>query len=162
MTWFDILLVLLVGGLMLRSMVSGAIREAASLAGWVIAFYVATHFGDAVAPWLPDAMTAGTAGAIILFLVMFIGTRVLVWLAGRMASGMVSVVGLSFLDRLLGAAFGFCKGIVIAVALVLAAGLTNLPQKPFWRNALFSPVMVALAKQTMPFLPDYLAKQISY
>ncbi|MBR7069907.1 MAG: CvpA family protein [Oxalobacter sp.] len=162
MTWFDILLVLLVGGLMLRSTVSGAIREAASLAGWVIAFYVATHFGDAVAPWLPRSMTEGTAGAVILFLVMFIGTRILVWLAGRMARGMVSAVGLSSLDRLLGAAFGFCKGMVIAVALVLVAGLTDLPQKPFWQDAMFSPVMVALAKQTMPFLPDYLARQIHF
>lgn len=147
---------------MLRSTVSGAIREAASLAGWVIAFYVATHFGDAVAPWLPRSMTEGTAGAVILFLVMFIGTRILVWLAGRMVRGMVSAVGLSSLDRLLGAAFGFCKGMVIAVALVLVAGLTDLPQKPFWQNAMFSPVMVALAKQTMPFLPDYLARQIHY
>lgn len=147
---------------MLRSTVSGAIREAASLAGWVIAFYVATHFGDAVAPWLPRSMTEGTAGAIILFLVMFIGTRILVWLAGRMARGMVSAVGLSSLDRLLGAAFGFCKGMVIAVALVLVAGLTDLPQKPFWQDAMFSPVMVALAKQTMPFLPDYLARQIHF
>ena len=162
MTWFDILLVLLVGGLALRSMVSGAIREAVSLAGWVIAFYVATHFGDAVAPWLPGSMTEGTAGAIILFLVMFIGTRILVWLAGRMVSGMVSAIGLSFLDRLLGGAFGFCKGLVIGVALVLVAGLTDLPQKPFWRNALFSPVMVALAEQTVPYLPDYLAKRIRY
>ena len=147
---------------MLRSTVSGAIREAASLAGWVIAFYVATHFGDAVAPWLPRSMTEGTAGAVILFLVMFIGTRILVWLAGRMARGMVNAVGLSSLDRLLGAAFGFCKGMVIAVALVLVAGLTDLPQKPFWQDAMFSPVMVALAKQTMPFLPDYLARQIHF
>lgn len=147
---------------MLRSTVSGAIREAASLAGWVIAFYVATHFGDAVAPWLPRSMTEGTAGAIILFLVMFIGTRILVWLAGRMVRGMVSAVGLSSLDRLLGAAFGVCKGMVIAVALVLVAGLTDLPQKPFWQDAMFSPVMVALAKQTMPFLPDYLARQIHF
>ncbi len=147
---------------MLRSTVSGAIREAASLAGWVIAFYVATHFGDAVAPWLPRSMTEGTAGAVILFLVMFIGTRILVWLAGRMARGMVSAVGLSSLDRLLGAAFGFCKGMVIAVALVLVAGLTDLPQKPFWQDAMFSPVMVVLAKQTMPFLPDYLARQIHF
>lgn len=147
---------------MLRSTASGAIREAASLAGWVIAFYVATHFGDAVAPWLPRSMTEGTAGAIILFLMMFIGTRILVWLAGRMVRGMVSAVGLSSLDRLLGAAFGFCKGMVIAVALVLVAGLTDLPQKPFWQDAMFSPVMVALAKQTMPFLPDYLARQIHF
>ncbi len=153
---------LLIGGLMLRSMVNGAIKEAASLAGWVVAFYVATHFGDAVAPWLPHSMTEGAAGAIILFLVMFIGTRMLFWLAGRLVSGMLSAVGLSFLDRLLGMALGFCKGMVIAVALVLVAGLTDLPQKPFWRNALFSPVMVALAKQTMPFLPDYLAKRIRY
>ncbi|MBR6000247.1 MAG: CvpA family protein [Oxalobacter sp.] len=162
MTWFDILLVLLVGGLALRSTVNGAIKEAASLAGWVIAFYVATHFGDAVAPWLPSSMTEGTAGAIILFLVMFIGTKILVWLAGRMVSGALGVVGLSSLDRLLGASFGFCKGMVIAVALVLVAGMTDLPQKPFWRNAMFSPVMVSLAKGTIPYLPEYLAKRISY
>lgn len=162
MTWFDILLILLVGGLMLKGMVGGVIKEAASLTGWVIAFYVATHFGDAVAPWLPRSMTEGTAGAIILFLVMFIGTRILVWLVGRMVSGIVRSIGLSFLDRSLGAAFGFCKGMIIGVALVLVAGLTDLPKKPFWRNAVFSPGMVALAKQTVPFLPDYLAKQIRY
>ncbi len=147
---------------MLRSMVSGAIKEAASLAGWVLAFYVATHFGDMIAPWLPNSMTEGTIGAIILFLVMFIGTRILVWLVSRMASSMVSAVGLSSLDRLLGVAFGFCKGMLITLTLVLLAGLTDLPQKPFWRDAWLSPVMVTLAKQALPFLPDYLAKQIRY
>ncbi len=162
MTWFDILLLLLVGGMMIRSMMHGAISEAASLAGWAVAFYVAMNFGAFVAPMLPDSMTEGAAGPVILFLVMFIGTRILVWLAGKMVSGLVSAVGLSLLDRLLGAAFGFCKAMLIAVTLVLVAGLTDLPKKPFWQNAMFSPMMVSLAKTAMPLLPDYLVERIEF
>lgn len=162
MTWFDILLLLLVGGMTLRSMTRGAVREAASLAGWVVAFYVAMNFGAKVAPMLPKSMTEGSVGAVILFLVMFVGTRILVWLLGRMLSRLLSAVGLSLLDRLIGAAFGVCKAMVIAVALVLIAGMTDLPKKPFWQNAVFSPVMVSLAKMAMPLLPDYLVKRIEF
>lgn len=162
LTWFDIVLVLIVGGFAFRSMAHGAICEAASLMGWLVAFYVATQFGSMIALWLPNSMTEDAVGIVILFLVLLIGTRLLVWIAGRMLRGIVGIMGLSFFDRLLGGVLGVCKGMLIAMMLVLLAGLTRLPQKAFWQKAMFSPIMVSLAEKALPWLPDYLAKRINF
>ena len=146
LTWFDIVLVLIVGGFAFRSMAHGAICEAASLVGWLVAFYVATQFGSMIALWLPNSMTEDAVGIVILFLVLLIGTRLLVWIAGRMLRGIVGIIGLSFFDRLLGGVLGVCKGMLIAI----------------WQKAMFSPIMVSLAEKALPWLPDYLAKRINF
>ena len=83
-------------------------------------------------------------------------------LAGFLLSRLVSAVGLRFLDRLLGAALGFARGILIAVVVVLFAGLTTLPKKDWWQNALTSPALTAAALSLRPWLPKAWADRLDY
>jgi membrane protein required for colicin V production len=62
----------------------------------------------------------------------------------------------------MGVLFGLVRGLVILVGLVLVAGMTPLPREPAWRNALFSPTLVALAKSARAFLPAPLAERIHF
>jgi membrane protein required for colicin V production len=72
------------------------------------------------------------------------------------------MTGLGGIDRILGLAFGFLRGGVVVMVLVLAAGLTKFPQLPMWQNAMLSPFCVAMAKDLMPWLPPSLAEKIQY
>jgi membrane protein required for colicin V production len=45
---------------------------------------------------------------------------------------------------------------------VLTAGLTALPQEPFWRKALLSKPLETAAMMAMPWLPQDVSKRISY
>lgn len=51
---------------------------------------------------------------------MFCGVLVLGAIVGRVLRRMMKVVGLSFVDRLLGACFGIVRGVLISIAVVLA------------------------------------------
>ncbi len=147
---------------MLVSLTRGLVREMISLVSWIVAFYVALHYGDVLAPWLPQAISGEVLRVIVAFVVLFIGTRIVMVLLAKLASLVVQASGLTFMDRLLGALFGLAKGALIALALVLLCGMTKIPQQPFWKNAMFSPVAEVAAKSVMPYLPGYFVEYIHY
>lgn len=162
MTAFDyILLVLLIGSTLL-SMTRGLVREIISLASWIVAFYVAINYSDVLARWLPHAISGEALRMIVAFIVLFIGTRIVMMFLAKLVSLVLRASGLTFMDRLLGALFGLAKGVLIALVLVLVCGLTRIPQQPFWRNAMFSPAAESVARSVMPYLPGYFVEHIHY
>jgi membrane protein required for colicin V production len=74
----------------------------------------------------------------------------------------LAAAGLGVLDRFLGGVFGALQGIAILLALVVAGGLTSLPQQPWWRDAVSAPPLETAALASKPYLPPELAKRIRY
>lgn len=95
---------------MLISMTKGLVREVISLVSWVVAFYVATHYGDILIPWLPNAVSGDVMRMIVAFIVLFIGTRIVMAILARLVNVVLHATGLTLLDRFLGALFGLAKG----------------------------------------------------
>ena len=158
MTAFDYVLLFLLVGFMLISMTKGLVREVISLVSWVVAFYVATHYGDVLIPWLPNAVSGEVMRMVVAFIVLFIGTRIVMAILARLVNVVLHATGLTLVDRFLGALFGLAKGTLVALALVLVCGMTQ----PFWKNAMFSPMAVQVAKMTMPYLPEYFVEYIHF
>jgi len=77
--------------------------------------------------------------------------------AGALLTRVTEVVGLRGIDRSLGLLFGLVRGAILVVILVALAGLTELPQHDFWRNALFRPAAEQGVRELKPLLPDTLA-----
>ena len=155
MTAFDYVLLFLLAGFMLISMTKGLVREVISLVSWVVAFYI-------LIPWLPNAVSGDVMRMIVAFIVLFIGTRIVMAILARLVNVVLHATGLTLLDRFLGALFGLAKGALVALALVLVCGMTKIPEQPFWKNAMFSPMAVQVAKMTMPYLPDYFVEYIHF
>ena len=162
MTAFDYILLVLLIGSMLISLTRGLVKEVISLVSWIVAFYVAINYGEVLEPWLPHAISGDVLRVIVAFVVLFIGTRIVMMFLAKLASLMLRASGLTFMDRFLGALFGLAKGALIALALVLVCGMTRIPRQPFWRNAMFSPMAEAAARTVMPYLPGYFVEYIHY
>lgn len=162
MTAFDYILLVLLIGSMLISMARGLVKEVISLVSWIVAFYVAINYGEMLVPWLPYVISGEVLRIIVAFVVLFIGTRIVMMFLAKLAALILSASGLTAMDRFLGALFGLAKGGLIALALVLVAGMTRLPQEPFWKNAMFSPMAEEAARSVMPYLPDYFVEYIQY
>ena len=143
MTAFDYILLVLLIGSMLISLTRGLVKEVISLVSWIVAFYVAINYGEVLEPWLPHAISGDVLRVIVAFVVLFIGTRIVMMFLAKLASLVLRASGLTFMDRFLGALFGLAKGALIALALVLVCGMTLIPQQPVWRNAMFSPMAEA-------------------
>jgi membrane protein required for colicin V production len=162
MTLFDYTVLTIVGASVVLSVMRGFTRELLALLAWVAAFIVATGASGTVAGWLANSISDESLRALTAFVAVFVGTLLLVSIAGLLLSQAVRRAGLGVEDRLLGAVFGLARGLLIVLVAVLLAGLTPLPRQPAWVNAMLSPPLEALAGALKPWLPQVFSRNISY
>jgi membrane protein required for colicin V production len=117
----------------------GFVKEALSLLTLLVAIWLAWRFATLVAPklsnWAADQdVRVWIARGIIFALALVLGALVS-WLARQL----IRHTGLSGVDRMLGAAFGFARGILIVGLLVLALDFLDLDQDGWWQSARFRP-----------------------
>lgn len=162
MTIFDYIVLGIVSISVLLSITRGVVREIVSLLGWIIAFFVASHYAANFEPLLPQAVKEESLRMLIVFVLTFFVTLVVIMVISMLLSKLVRSVGLGLLDRILGALFGFARGLLVVLFLVLAAGFTALPQQSFWQQALLREPLEMIAMQVIPWLPQDLKEHISF
>jgi uncharacterized membrane protein required for colicin V production len=64
-------------------------------------------------------------------------------------------------DRLAGLLFGIARGAIIIVILVMLAGLTPLPESPWWVESQLIPHFQALAVWLNTHMPDSIAGYVT-
>ncbi|HEU4853004.1 MAG TPA: CvpA family protein [Telluria sp.] len=162
MTIFDYLVLAVLASSIVIGVFRGLVKETLSLAGWVVAFFVANAFGAKLAVMLPAAIPGEVLRLIIAFIALFIGTRLVMGLVSMAIGALITATGLSPLDRLLGAGFGLARGVVIVLAVVTVCAMTSIPQQPFWKNAQLRPAVEGTARAIRPLLPEALARHLHY
>jgi membrane protein required for colicin V production len=162
MTIFDYTVLVVMGVSILLGVLRGLVREALNLLTWVGAFWLANVYAMDVAPMLPEAIPSESLRLLAAFVVLFLGALLLLSLVTIALAELVKTLGLGPYDKGLGALFGLARGVLIVLTLVLLGGLTSLPRQGFWRNAMFSAPLEALAADIKPWLPEGLSKRISY
>lgn len=162
MTVFDYAVLTIIGLSILLSVMRGLVQEVLALAAWVFSFWLASKYAAAAMPWMPDGLPNDTVRYIAAFLAIFCA----VWLVSAIVritlNQFLKVTGLKPLDRILGAAFGFSRGVLLVLMLVMVAGMTSFPRSPDWRNAMFSPLCEDAALRIKPWLPDGLSGRIHF
>lgn len=162
MTFFDYAILLIVGLSVLLSIMRGLVREALALLAWVAAFWIATAYAVDISRLLPASIPTEPIRLLAAFVILFLAALLLVSLVTMALTELVKTLGLGAMDKGLGAIFGLARGMLIVTVLVLLAGLTALPKQAFWRNAMFSAPLEAMALVVKPWLPDELGRRISY
>ncbi len=162
MTWFDYAVLIVIGISVLVSIIHGFVRELLALAAWIAAFVVAQWAAPIAVAWMPAALENPSLRVLAAFMMVFVAVLIVMTLLAYAISGLVKTAGLGGVDRLLGAIFGFVRGILIVLVGVLVAGLTTLPTEPVWRYAVLSPPFEALANTVKVWLPYGLSEHIHY
>jgi membrane protein required for colicin V production len=120
MNWLDIALVIVLVSSVAAAFSKGFVRESIGLAAAFIGLFCGAWFyrmpSEILKPYLASREAANLCG----FLLIFLGVILLGWVVSRVVGMVVKVVGLSWLDRLLGAAFGAARGVIICVGLITA------------------------------------------
>lgn len=162
MTSFDYTVLLIIGISIIVSMMRGALREVLAIAGWLVAFYVAKIYAVQLVPVLPQDIPTEPLKVLAAFLILFLGVLLIASLLTIALSSIIKKIGLNWLNRFVGALFGFARGLLIVCILVFLAGLTSLPKDARWTNAMFSSPLEALVKAALPWVPQAVAKHIKY
>lgn len=128
MNWLDIVLLLIFA----ISMVSGAMKGlsrivlglAATLLGIVLAVWFYGSVGAHFLPYVSSETIANFCG----FVTILAGTSLIGSLVSKIVAYFFQAVGLGWLDRLLGASFGFLRAGLLAMGLLV--GLVSFAPKP--------------------------------
>lgn len=162
MTIFDYLLLFVLVASIVISTLRGLVKEILSLVSWIVAFVVANMYGAQLAPLLPSAIPGEAVRLIVSFVALFIGVRLLMGLLMMAVDALIKSSGLSLADRGLGGLFGLARGVVIVLACVIVAGMTDLPKQDFWTQALLSPMAETGVRTVKPFLPGSLSRHVHF
>ena len=140
----------------------GAIREIINICAWVAAFVLAHAFSADLAPYFADWIAEPVYRAVLAWLVIFVAVLIFASLLASLLSELVRKLGLSGLDRLLGAIIGMIRGVLVVVVLALAAGMTKFPQSVLWKSATLTSSVEIAALYARALLPQSLASKIVY
>lgn len=100
----------------------GFVREAVSLAGWVLAILIARSFNEPLAAWLAHWVGTPSIRLLLSYGSLFLGTLLTFSLLGTALRQLVRAGGLSLTDRMLGGLFGVLRGgLLVLIALMLMA-----------------------------------------
>jgi membrane protein required for colicin V production len=161
MIWVDYIIIGIIALSSLVSLIRGFMREAFSLAAWVLAFWVSWTFFRELALHL-EIISVPSVRLGAAFLALFLVTLILGALVNYLVGQLVDKTGLSGTDRVIGIAFGAARGAVLIAVMVLLAGLTPLPDDPWWRESQLIGYFQELAIWLRDLLPPDIAKKFDY
>lgn len=139
----------------------GFVFEVLSLAGWVAAFVGAQWLAADVIDWLPFVKGAPAAvqyavAFVVVFVLILLAVGVLTWLIKKL----IETVGLSPVDRVLGAGFGLVRGVVLLLALTVVVQLTGLSGGEWWQSARGPAWLDITLEGLKPLLPTAFVKYL--
>jgi len=143
MNYVDIAIVVLVAWFNFSAFSAGIIREVVTMTGVAFGVVLAGLFYQDLAADVKLAVDSENAASIIAFLIIFGACFLAGQLAGMLLKQTASLLMLGMFDHLLGAAFGFLKGMVIVeVALILFVTFPALGLKDNIRDSMFGPMFL--------------------
>jgi membrane protein required for colicin V production len=92
------------------------------------------------------------------FVLVFVASVMVGGLVAVVVKKLVSSVGLSPFDRVFGAVFGTCRGVLLLLLATLLAGMTPLKSSSVWQESTGVATAVTVLKTIKPLLPTELEK----
>lgn len=151
----DLVLLAIIALSAVFGLIRGLLATVLGVASWVIAGWSAFRFGEQAALLLSAGLAPSPGEYIGGYLLVFIGTLLVMALVSWMLRGVVnSTVLLKGPDRLLGLCLGTLRGVLLAVLAVLLMGFTSMTEDPSWRQSVLLPWLQPSAEWLRGKLPQ--------
>jgi len=160
MQYADYIVLAVIAISILVGTIRGFVKEAFSLVVWAAAFLIAFQYSGALAMQLEGHIELPSARTSLAFAGLFLAVLLVGGLVTFLVGKLVEKTGLSGTDRLLGGVFGGFRGVALVIAIILIAGLTPIPQDPWWQQSRSIQSLMPLAEWTARFLPDYILEHM--
>ena len=160
---FDYVMIVVLVAFTVTGAIRGFVLEVLSLVLWPVTAFVAWVFADQVAPMfkslIGEPALRTVAAFVLVFLVVFIVGTIVVYVVHRALPlrGMLRRP-----NAVLGALVGLLRGAIIIVIVFLVAGITSLPQRPWWRESFLAPQFQKVALAVSGFMPRDIARHIKF
>lgn len=160
MQYADYIVLAIIAISILVGSIRGFVKEAFSLTVWAAAFFIAFQYSGALAIHLEDHIALPSARTSLAFAGLFLSVLLVGGLLTFLVGKLVEKTGLSGTDRLLGGVFGGIRGLAVVLAIILVAGLTPIPQDPWWKQSRAIQSLMPLADWAASYLPEYILEHL--
>ena len=152
--WVDWTLFAMIAVSVLVGLWRGLVFEVLAVLGWLAAYFAAQWFAPELAPHLPIGAAGSALNHAAAFAVVFVLALVIWGVAARVVRMLVRAVPvISTADRLMGAAFGLVRAVVLLLVIATVVGLTPLTKSQAWqqsRVAVWSNGLLQSMKHVLP------------
>lgn len=162
MIWIDFAIIGVIFISLVIGLMRGLIKEALSLITWVLAIWVGLSFGRSLAGFLEQFIEYPSARMAVAFLSLFFLTLIIGSLIGFLLGELIKKTGLTGSDRFAGMIFGIGRGLLVVSILVMLAGMTPLPEDPWWNESKLIPPFQSLAIWLRDNMPPDMANYVYY
>jgi membrane protein required for colicin V production len=138
---------------------NGFFVEAFSLGGVVLGLLIASWNYQRLMPSLMQMIHRPAIAETIAFLVIALSIMVIAGVVGRLLHRTARSIGLGWLDRLVGAAFGFLKGCIVVTLGVMALA-AFYPESGWLDHSRLAPYFLSAAHTTTAVTPQQLGERI--
>jgi membrane protein required for colicin V production len=162
MNWVDVAILVIIFLSAVISLFRGFVREAVSLATWVMAFWVAIGFSGKLEPMLHGSIDSSKVRLVVAFAILFLITLIVGAMVNYLIGQLVHKTGMGGTDRMLGVIFGIARGVVVIGILVLLGGIPQLSQESWWQGSMLIGHFQELAIWMRDFLPPDMARNFVF
>ncbi len=162
MTVVDFGIVTIIAVLLVLGLIWGFVKIAIALGTWLAASTISFSFAPNLAASMLTSIESPPLRLAAAMGILFVLTIMLGALVSFIVRQFISKTGLSGLDRVLGLLIGGSLGMMVVIALVFVAGLTNAPSYDWWQTSLLIERFEVLALWIQGYLPDDIARYFSY
>jgi len=162
MIWIDYAIIGLIAISSIIGLFRGFIREAFSLAIWMVAIWVGLTFSREFSSFLEGVISYPSARIAAAFAALFFVTLILGAMISYLLGELVKKTGLTGSDRFAGMIFGIARGLVVVAIIIMLAGLTPLPEDSWWKESVLIPPFQSLAVWLHDHIPSGLAGYVKY
>jgi membrane protein required for colicin V production len=157
--WFDWFLIVIVAFSMVMAFRRGFVRALFGMLGFIGGFALATMYYSEVGDWINTTrLTIAPATArVIGFILIVVAVAAGFELLGRVVQKILRTIGLTFLDRTLGLGFGFARGCLMGIGLLLIT-TSFAPQSPIITTSILSPYLFAVTHDVSFLVPQELQR----
>jgi membrane protein required for colicin V production len=136
-SFLDLVLIAIVGGSVVSGFLAGFARAGVGFLAAITGVLFGFWFYGIPAAWVHKFVNSVAASNVVGFLMVFVACVALGGLIGKLLSKLFKWTGLSWLDRLMGAGFGFIRGGLAAVAFVSVLLAFTPRPVPGWMTGSF-------------------------
>ncbi len=155
--WIIVAIIVVSGAI---SVIRGFVKEAISLATWVLAFWIAAVFAGKLALLLPPSLEGETLRWAVAAVSLFMATLLVGGLTNFLVATLVEKTGLSGTDRALGVAFGVLRGVVIVALVLHIGGETVLRGDGLWDGSRLRGYFEPVSRWIQAHYPEEMAAAI--
>ena len=131
----------------------GFVKEVLSLLSWIAALLVARVYSVPIAGLLVNMIESESIRCVAAFALLFVIVIMIGTLINHFMAKLLTITGLKFLDRLLGAVFGLARGtgIVLVILFILNVFVS---ETKWWQESTLIPYGMVMIEESQIFIRD--------